>query len=125
MLPQGRDRERLLLRASRCRRSAAFAYAYPEHITKVTAPILVFNSQDDLWHYTPRIRPYLKNGRVRDLPGWSHQMLDFSTAELAAMVRGFLEEDRFPAWDRCIGEVPRIVITTRRSCGRAHNSGPR
>lgn len=76
---------------------AAFGYAYPEHITEVTAPILVFNPQDDLWHYTPRIRPYLQNGRVRDLPGWSHQMLDFSTAELAAMVRGFLDEDRFPA----------------------------
>lgn len=76
---------------------AAFAYSYPEHIGDVEAPVLVFNPQDDLWRYTPRIRQYLRNGRVRDLPGWSHQMLDFSTAELAAMARGFLDEDRFPA----------------------------
>ncbi|MCW5572733.1 MAG: alpha/beta hydrolase [Steroidobacteraceae bacterium] len=76
---------------------AAFGYSYPENIVDVTAPILVFNPQDDLWAYTPRIEPYLKNGRVRDLPGWSHQLLDFSTADMAAMVRGFLDEDRFPA----------------------------
>lgn len=76
---------------------AAFGYSYPENIVDVTAPILVFNPQDDLWAYTPRIQPYLKKGRVRDLPGWSHQLLDFSTADMAAMVRGFLDEDRFPA----------------------------
>ncbi len=76
---------------------AAFGYSYPEHIVDVAAPILVFNPQDDLFAYTPRVLPYLRNGKVRDLPGWSHQLLDFSTAEMAAMVRGFLDEDRFPA----------------------------
>jgi len=75
---------------------AAFSYTYPENIPDVTAPILVFNPEDDLWEYTPRIKPYLKNGRVKDLPGWSHQLLDFSTAELAAMVRPFLDHDVFP-----------------------------
>ena len=75
---------------------AAFAYSYPDHIGDVTAPILVFNPEDDLWPFTPRIAPYLRNGRVRNLPGWSHQLLDFSTAEMAMMVRAFLDEDRYP-----------------------------
>jgi pimeloyl-ACP methyl ester carboxylesterase len=76
---------------------AAFAYVYPGNIDTVTAPILVFNPEDDLVEYTPRIKPYLKNGRVKDLPGWSHQFLDYSTKDVAAMVRPFLDEDKFPA----------------------------
>lgn len=76
---------------------AAFAYTYPGNIEAVTAPILVFNPEDDLVEYTPRIKPYLKNGKVKDLPGWSHQFLDLSTKEVAAMVRPFLDENKFPA----------------------------
>lgn len=75
---------------------AAFNYTYPDTIGDVTAPILVFNPEDDLCVYTRRIAPYLTNGRVKELPGWSHQLLDFSTAEMAAMVRRFLDDDRFP-----------------------------
>lgn len=75
---------------------AAFAYTYPNTIVDVKAPILVFNPEDDLVEYTPRIKPYLKNGRIKDLPGFAHQFLDFSTKDVAAMVRPFLDEDRFP-----------------------------
>lgn len=76
---------------------AAFAYTYPDTIVDVTAPILVFNPDDDLVEYTPRIAQYLKNGRVKNLPGWSHGFLDLNPREVAAMVRPFLDEDRFPA----------------------------
>jgi len=76
---------------------AAFSYTYPETIPDVSAPILVFNPEDDLFAYTKRITPYLKNGRVKALPGWSHQLLDFSTGDMAAMARAFLDEDQFPA----------------------------
>ena len=75
---------------------AAFAHTYPGRIESVTAPILVLNPDDDLGEYTPRIGPHLTNGRVKDLPGWSHQFLDLSTTEVAAMVRPFLDEDRWP-----------------------------
>lgn len=75
---------------------AAFGYSYPDHLGDVAAPILVLNPEDDLWPYTVRARPYLRNGRVKDLPGWSHQFLDFSTGEVAAWVRAFLDEDRYP-----------------------------
>ncbi len=75
---------------------AAFAYTYPTMIVDVTAPILVFNPTDDLVEYTPRIAPYLKNGKVKNLTGWSHGFLDHSTQEVAAMVRPFLDRDVFP-----------------------------
>jgi pimeloyl-ACP methyl ester carboxylesterase len=76
---------------------AAFAYTYPDTIVDVTAPILVFNPNDDLVEYTPRIAPYLRNGRIKALPEWSHGFLDHSTAEVAAIVRAFLDRDEFPA----------------------------
>ena len=75
---------------------AAFAYTYPETIVDVGAPILVFNPDDDLKPYTPRIAQYLKNGRVKDLPGWSHGFLHLRPAEAAALVRPFLDQDKFP-----------------------------
>lgn len=70
---------------------AAFAYAYPPHIVDVAAPILVLNPEDDLVAYTRRVVPYLRNGRLQELPGWSHGFLDLYPAEVAAMVRPFLE----------------------------------
>jgi pimeloyl-ACP methyl ester carboxylesterase len=76
---------------------AAFAYTYPDTIIDVTAPILVFNPDDDLVTYTPRIAPYLKNGKVKNLPGWSHGFLDHDPVAVAAMVRPFLDRDIFPA----------------------------
>jgi pimeloyl-ACP methyl ester carboxylesterase len=71
---------------------AAFAYAYPPHIVDVAAPILVLNPEDDLVTYTRRIVPYLRNGRLQELPGWSHGFLDLHPAEVAAMVRPFLDD---------------------------------
>jgi len=76
---------------------AAFSYTYPTTIIDVTAPILVFNPNDDLVEYTPRIAPYLKNGRVKSLPEWSHGFLDHDPAAVSAMVRPFLDHDKFPA----------------------------
>lgn len=71
---------------------AAFAYAYPPHIVDVTAPILVLNPEDDLVTYTRRIAPYLRNGRVHELPSWSHGFLDLHPTAVAAIVRPFLDE---------------------------------
>jgi pimeloyl-ACP methyl ester carboxylesterase len=79
---------------------AAFSYTYPNTIVDVTAPILVLNPNDDLWRFTPRVLPYLKNGRVLDLPEWGHGFLDLHTAEAAHMLRPFLDDDRWPAGAR-------------------------
>jgi pimeloyl-ACP methyl ester carboxylesterase len=70
---------------------AAFNYDLKTALPQLAQPVLVLNPQDDLWEYTGRAAPLLKNGRVHDLPGWNHGFLDAKTAEVAALVRGFLD----------------------------------
>ena len=70
---------------------AAFAYTYPENLKDVQQPILVLNTNDDLWDYTPAVAEHIINGRVLDLPDWGHGFLDKNTAETAAIVREFLD----------------------------------
>jgi len=50
----------------------------------------LLNPDDDLAEQTPRAAPLLKNGRIHDLP-YSHGMLDAHTAEIAAILRQFLD----------------------------------
>lgn len=71
---------------------AAFAYDLTETLPRVNQPILVLNPEDDLWELTPRAKPFLKNARIHDLPGWTHGHLDAHTEEMAAIVRAFLAE---------------------------------
>jgi pimeloyl-ACP methyl ester carboxylesterase len=70
--------------------NAAFNYSTSAALQKVGHEVLILNPQDDLWDFTPRAKPYLKNGRIHDLPGWSHGFLDVKTAETAALLRDFL-----------------------------------
>jgi pimeloyl-ACP methyl ester carboxylesterase len=70
---------------------AAFNYSTADALTKIDNEILILNPQDDIWDFTPRAKAYLKNGRIHDLPGWSHGFLDVKTAETASLVRGFLD----------------------------------
>jgi pimeloyl-ACP methyl ester carboxylesterase len=76
--------------------AAAFAYTFPPTIPDVAAPILVLNANDDLVVYTQRIREYLTNGKVLELPDWGHGFLDYHTEETAAFVRPFLDENVWP-----------------------------
>jgi len=72
--------------------AAAFNYDLKTAIAKVEQPILVLNPQDDLWEQTPRAKPYLNDkSRIHDLPGRTHGMMDSHTADIAAVVRGFLD----------------------------------
>lgn len=75
---------------------AAFSYTYPENITKVKAPILVINTNDDLVVYTRRISKYLNNGRIIELMDWGHGFLDYHPEKTAAFVRPFLDENIWP-----------------------------
>ncbi len=71
---------------------AAFNYDLARAIADVKQPILVLNPEDDLWTQTPRAKPYLNaQSRIHDLPGWTHGHLDAHTAEMAAIVRQFLD----------------------------------
>jgi len=71
--------------------SAAFNYSTADALKKIDQDILILNPQDDLWDFTPRAKAFLKNGRIHDLPGWSHGFLDLKTQETASLVRGFLD----------------------------------
>ncbi len=71
---------------------AAFAYDLTATLPEVEQPILILNPEDDLWEQTPRAKPFLKNGRIHDLPGWTHGHLDMHTEEMAKIVRAFLAE---------------------------------
>lgn len=71
---------------------AAFNYSTADALDKITHPILILNPEDDLSPFTPRAKAHLKNGRIHDLPGWSHGFLDVKTNEAVQIVGGFLNE---------------------------------
>ncbi len=71
--------------------NAAFNYNSADAMDQINHPTLILNPQDDLWDFTPRAKAHLKNGRIHDLPGWSHGFLDVKTEEAAAIIRGFLD----------------------------------
>jgi pimeloyl-ACP methyl ester carboxylesterase len=70
---------------------AAFNYDISAALKKITHPVLVLNPEDDLWQYTPRAKSLLRNGRVHDLPGWTHGFLDAETGAVARLLREFLD----------------------------------
>ena len=71
--------------------NAAFNYDIATALQESAHPILVLNPEDDLWPYTPRVAPLLKNGRVHDLTGWTHGFLDAETAKVGIILRNFLD----------------------------------
>jgi pimeloyl-ACP methyl ester carboxylesterase len=70
---------------------AAFNHYYERRLPALSQPVLIFNTQDDLWEFTPRAAPYLRNGKIIDLPGWSHGFLTGCTADAAVLTRSFLD----------------------------------
>jgi len=71
---------------------ATIAYDFAAALAAVSQPVLVLNPNDDLAEMTPRAAASLKNGSIHNLPEWTHGMLDAKTAEVAAIVRGFLDK---------------------------------
>ena len=72
---------------------AAFNYPREDVLPKLSLPILILNPEDDLFEYTKRAAPLLQNGRVHNLPGWSHGFLDIHTTEAAKILRNFLDSE--------------------------------
>ncbi len=70
---------------------AVLNYDLAASLSTLTQPALVLNPQDDLTTFTPRAAASLKNGRIVDLE-WTHGMLDVKTAEVAEIVRKFLDQ---------------------------------
>ncbi len=70
---------------------AAFNYDLSSALSQSLKPILILNPEDDLWTYTPRAAGLLHNGRVHNLPGWTHGFLDAHSADVSVIVRNFLD----------------------------------
>jgi pimeloyl-ACP methyl ester carboxylesterase len=73
--------------------AAAFKYDVCQALTTVNQPVLLLNPEDDVYDATLRAEPFLKNGKMHNLPGWTHGHLDIHTVEMANIVRGFLDGD--------------------------------
>jgi pimeloyl-ACP methyl ester carboxylesterase len=72
---------------------AAFSYDLAAAFEPVRQPILLLNPEDDVWTVTPRAMKYAKTATRHDLPGWTHGHLDAHTAEMAMIVRNFLDRN--------------------------------
>lgn len=70
---------------------AAADYDLAVTLHGLTQPVLVLNPEDDVRAQTNRVGAALKNGKVHDLPGWTHGFVDSKAAETAKIVRDFLD----------------------------------
>lgn len=77
--------------------AAAFAYHTEDTIGLVSAPVMVLNPKGDLYEPTRRISAHLKTGKLVNLPQYAPSFLETDTEASAAMLRGFFDEDRYPA----------------------------
>ena len=72
---------------------AAFAYVptFKAVLPTLTKRIIVFNPKDDLYDYTRRAEPLLRNGKVIDCPNWGHGFLDAYTEEAVQLIMSELD----------------------------------
>lgn len=75
---------------------AAFSYTYPKRLKNIKAPILVINTNDDLYNYTKRIEQHLMNGKIIEKKSWGHGFLDYNTEESAKYIRNFFDNNEWP-----------------------------
>jgi pimeloyl-ACP methyl ester carboxylesterase len=68
---------------------ASLEFPLEQRLRACRQPLLVLAPEDDLWDYTRRAEGMVRNGRVQELPGWTHGFLDSKAAEVAGMVRTF------------------------------------
>ena len=71
--------------------NAAFDFPMGEKLKQVNQPVLVLNPNDDLVEQTLRAEGTMQNGRIHELPDWGHGYLDLHSAEVATLIRGFLD----------------------------------
>ena len=74
--------------------AAAFAYDAPfkEALAALAHPILVLNPDDELTEATNRAEGLMRNGRILDLPGWGHGLLELRAQELARLIGDFVDQ---------------------------------
>lgn len=70
---------------------AAFEYQMADRLPLVEQPVMVLCPEDDLYEPTLRAASLIKNGKLVELRGWGHGMLDVKTLEVGRMLREFLD----------------------------------
>ncbi len=70
---------------------AAFEYELADNLARVTQPVLILNTGDDLDVQTRRAEGLAARGRILEVPGWGHGFLDQHTGDTAALARAFLD----------------------------------
>ena len=71
--------------------NAAFECDLKEILLQLEQPILVLNFSGQVYETTARCEPYLKNGRLLDMPEWGHGFLQTQASETAKIARDFLD----------------------------------
>jgi len=71
--------------------NAAFEYDLKDTLQQLKQRILVLNFSGQIYETTARCEPYLKHGRLLDMPEWGHGFLQVQPRETAAIVREFLD----------------------------------
>ncbi len=70
---------------------AAFNYRHADNLPQVRKPVLIFNFGDDLTEPTARAEGYLANGRILDLPDFSHGSIDVHADRFAGLLCDFFD----------------------------------
>lgn len=86
--------------------NAAFAVKHSDNLPHVSQPILVLCPDDGLWDATMAAKPYLKNGRILELPQYGMGAISQHSVELAKILRDFLDG---PADDAIAREAARAA----------------
>lgn len=70
---------------------AAFSYRYRDRIEELQQPMFVLNVQSEITEPTRRLSPLLPKDRYLERLDWTHGFLDLHPAEIADLVRGFID----------------------------------
>ena len=103
---------------------AAFRLQHADNLPNVKQPVLVLCPNDDLREPTLRAKDYVQNGRVHELPDYSHGMLDVHTADVATVVRDFLDGPADDIGITSARPAPPPPPATVRRVRRAFMDGP-
>lgn len=103
---------------------AAFRLQHRDNLPKVKQPVLILCPNDDLKEPTLRATEFLQNGRLHELPDYSHGMLDVHTADVAKVVRDFLDGPAEDAGKTKQKETPAAPRVAKRPVRRGFMDGP-